>query len=267
MRAFFIPPGRPLFSGIEREGITQGYVDMIGELEEIEIIVDNRRKTLSGTWTLASGRSFAPFNAMHVVLGRMSDLGHETFAGEIVSAVVKRVRGVAFEALSAPSSRANSLEPHNATVSKPADAKRIKRATNKFEDDPEEPADFGDDEPSDDHDAERDNASLERADARRVVQASGAKAIAEKPQAPAWQEAARQAAQQAAEGPSAELPRARDWVEHFAFGPAEVLKSDGERLHLKVAKDGRIREIALAMLQVSRLEDREGKRVYRLDRK
>jgi predicted DNA-binding protein with PD1-like motif len=63
-------------------------------------------------------------------------------------------------------------------------------------------------------------------------------------------------------------PEAGDVVEHFAFGRGEVLKSDGDRLHLRVGKDGRIREIALEMLRVSRLDDTaEGKRLFRLERR
>ena len=64
------------------------------------------------------------------------------------------------------------------------------------------------------------------------------------------------------------LPEAGDLVQHFAFGRAYVLKSDGDRLHLKVDKDGRIREIALEMLKVTPLDDTpEGKRSFRLDRR
>jgi hypothetical protein len=56
-------------------------------------------------------------------------------------------------------------------------------------------------------------------------------------------------------------------VEHFAFGRCEVLKSDGDRLHLKVGKDSRIREIALEMLRVTPLADDGGQRTFRLDRR
>ena len=62
-------------------------------------------------------------------------------------------------------------------------------------------------------------------------------------------------------------PVAGDVVEHFAFGSCEVLKSDGDRLHLKVGKDGRVREIALEMLRVTVLESGEEKNRYKLDRK
>jgi predicted DNA-binding protein with PD1-like motif len=63
-------------------------------------------------------------------------------------------------------------------------------------------------------------------------------------------------------------PEAGDLVDHFAFGSAEVIKCDGDRLHLRVPGSGRIREIALEMLRVSRLEDTpEGKRHFRLERR
>jgi len=66
----------------------------------------------------------------------------------------------------------------------------------------------------------------------------------------------------------APFPEAGDVVEHFAFGRCEVLKSDGDRLHLRVGKDGRIREIALEMLKVSPLESNESNRKrFKLDRK
>ncbi len=63
------------------------------------------------------------------------------------------------------------------------------------------------------------------------------------------------------------FPEAGDVVDHFAFGACEVLKSDGDRLHLKVAKDGRVREIALEMLRVTLLTKGEERSRYKLDRK
>lgn len=66
----------------------------------------------------------------------------------------------------------------------------------------------------------------------------------------------------------APFPEPGDAVEHFAFGPCDVLKSDGDRLHLRVHKDGRIREIATEMLRVSRMPDAEdGKRRFKLERR
>jgi len=64
------------------------------------------------------------------------------------------------------------------------------------------------------------------------------------------------------------FPEAGDAVDHFAFGRCDVLKSDGDRLHLKLHKDGRIREIALNMLRVSRETDGDdGRRRFKLERK
>lgn len=62
-------------------------------------------------------------------------------------------------------------------------------------------------------------------------------------------------------------PNPGDLVDHFAFGRCEVVKSDGDRLHLKLGRDSRIKEIALEMLRVTRIGDDNGVPVYRLDRK
>lgn len=56
-------------------------------------------------------------------------------------------------------------------------------------------------------------------------------------------------------------------VDHFAFGRCDVLKSDGDRLHLKVQKDGRVKEIALEMLRVTPLPDEDGKPRFKLERR
>lgn len=62
-------------------------------------------------------------------------------------------------------------------------------------------------------------------------------------------------------------PNPGDLVEHFAFGRCEVVKTDGDRLHLKLGRDSRVKEIALEMLRVIRIGDDNGIPVYRLDRK
>lgn len=64
-------------------------------------------------------------------------------------------------------------------------------------------------------------------------------------------------------------PDAGDVVEHFAFGRCEVVKSDGDRLHLRLGKDGRVKEIALEMLRVTPLPPADGTagRHFKLDRK
>jgi len=65
------------------------------------------------------------------------------------------------------------------------------------------------------------------------------------------------------------VPEPGDLVEHFAFGRCEVVKSEGDRLHVRLGKDGRIKEIALEMLKVTALPPVEGAtgNHYRLDRR
>jgi predicted DNA-binding protein with PD1-like motif len=63
------------------------------------------------------------------------------------------------------------------------------------------------------------------------------------------------------------FPEAGDHVQHFAFGRCEVVKSDGDRLHLRVGKDGKIREIALEMLKVQLIPSEGDTRLFRLDRR
>jgi predicted DNA-binding protein with PD1-like motif len=66
----------------------------------------------------------------------------------------------------------------------------------------------------------------------------------------------------------APFPAVGDTVDHFAFGRCDVVKSDGDRLHVKVHKDGRVREIALGMLRVSPQGDEEdGRRRFKLERR
>jgi predicted DNA-binding protein with PD1-like motif len=66
----------------------------------------------------------------------------------------------------------------------------------------------------------------------------------------------------------APAPEPGDVVDHFAFGRCDVLKSDGDRLHLRIHKDGRIREIALEMLRVLRLPEEDGQpRRFKLERR
>ena len=66
------------------------------------------------------------------------------------------------------------------------------------------------------------------------------------------------------------VPEVGDTVEHFAFGRGDVVKSDGDRLHVRGHKDGRLREIALEMLRVSLLEApsaADGTRHFKLERR
>ena len=62
-------------------------------------------------------------------------------------------------------------------------------------------------------------------------------------------------------------PEPGDVVDHFAFGRCEVIKSDGDRLHLRIPKDRRVREIALEMLRVTPLESEGPGRRFKLERR
>jgi predicted DNA-binding protein with PD1-like motif len=56
-------------------------------------------------------------------------------------------------------------------------------------------------------------------------------------------------------------------VEHFTFGEGDVLKSDGERVHVRFERDGRIREFSLAVLKVTAAGTRRGKPYFKVTKK
>lgn len=62
------------------------------------------------------------------------------------------------------------------------------------------------------------------------------------------------------------FPEQGDQVEHFAFGLCDVIDSDGERLKIR-GGTGRVREIRIEMLQIDPPEMREGRRVFKLNRR
>jgi predicted DNA-binding protein with PD1-like motif len=64
-------------------------------------------------------------------------------------------------------------------------------------------------------------------------------------------------------------PEVNDLVTHFHFGDCEVIGSDGERIRLRQIKDGRVREVSLAMLKIEgpTVDPETNKRTFRLSRK
>jgi len=63
-------------------------------------------------------------------------------------------------------------------------------------------------------------------------------------------------------------PERGDLVRHFAFGLCEVLQDTGDRLKLRdLHGPGRIREIAVDMLEIAPPVEQNGKRVFKLSRK
>jgi predicted DNA-binding protein with PD1-like motif len=253
------------------QGVTCGWIRANGVLVEVELrvfdaaiggLAESRRiagpvqaLSIEGSVGLDGGE---PSLGLHAVIGRETDRGMEVLAGEIVSARVVALEAfvTCFEDLSI--GRALDAAANVVVFGDAADAR--------YRPD-------GDERPAGMTTA----SSSPRASAPVAAPSAWSEAIT----ASAEQEPVRQAASRGAVGgaiPARPVrpqrvqeeslaPEAGDVVEHFAFGRSEVLKSDGERLHLKVGKDGRIREIALEMLKVSPLESNGPHRRFRLDRK
>jgi hypothetical protein len=111
------------------------------------------------------------------------------------------------------------------------------------------------------------DAAPPRADAPA---AAPEKAAAPAPAAGGWAAAAQAAAANLAVEEDAEpaRPERGDYVRHFAFGLCEVLQDTGDRLKLRdLNGPGRIREIALDMLEISPPTEQNGKRTFKLSRK
>jgi hypothetical protein len=95
------------------------------------------------------------------------------------------------------------------------------------------------------------------------------KAAPTAPAASGWAAAAQAvAAELAEEEEEPQRPERGDLVRHFAFGLCEVLQDTGDRLKLRdLNGQGRIREIAVDMLDISPAPEHAGKRVFKLTRK
>lgn len=99
--------------------------------------------------------------------------------------------------------------------------------------------------------------------------APAAKVSAPLPATAGWAAAAQAAAADLAEEDAEpQRPERGDLVRHFAFGLCEVLQDTGDRLKLRdLNGPGRIREIALDMLEIAAPIEQNGKRVFKLSRK
>jgi predicted DNA-binding protein with PD1-like motif len=251
------------------QGVTCGWIRASGVLVDVELRVYGaalggpagprriagpvQALSIEGSVGLDRGE---PSIGLRAVLARETDRGMETLAGEIVSARVVALEAwvTVFEDLTI----ARALDPQANVVL------------------------FGDaaDTPSPAEEERVAPTSLARADAP-VAPPAPTTPWSDVIAASVEQEPARQAASRGAVGGAIPLrpvrpqrpqedslaPEAGDVVEHFAFGQSEVVKSDGDRLHLRVGKDGRIREIALEMLKVTSLDSSGPHRRFKLERK
>lgn len=246
-----------LHAALRDEVVLCGWLRASGVLTDVELRVAGREATralagplqvvaLEGSVGLADGDVSCGLRA---VLARETDAGLETLAGEIASARVLglEVLVTAFDDVAATRRRDASgawlLDPTSAAPREAAAAPAPA---------PPPPA------PS----------------APAVAPAPApAPTAAPAPKPPAFGAPAalplrpvRPAVADEDEGPT---PEPGDVAEHFAFGRCEVMKTDGDRLHVRLGKDGRIKEIALEMLRVSPLPPEEGQttRRWKLDRK
>ncbi len=104
-----------------------------------------------------------------------------------------------------------------------------------------------------------------RREAPRGRSAEGREDDARSSWADVAEESAAASAAATSSSPEDDEIRVGDLVDHFAFGLCDVLMSDGERLKMRDKHGpGRIREVAVAMLEVTRAPGREGKRCFRL---
>lgn len=192
---------------------------------------------------------------LRVVLGRENELGAlETVAGELVSASIVSLDGIAmaFDDVSANRDRATgswALNGASAPAPAPAAARPAPAPAAIAAPSPPAPA------------------------APAVTVAPSEPALPPKPKPSSTFSGTAMPAKPVkaavVEEEEQPYPDAGDVVEHFAFGTCEVVKSDGDRLHLRLGKDGRVKEIALEMLKVTPIPPVEGAtgKHYKLDRR
>ncbi len=233
--------------------ITSGWISGTAIVEDVELRVFDPIAGRPGARRHIKGRMEAvslagpivttengPFCQLRAVLSRETDTGIETFAGQLASARVLSFEGYVHGAALAPL----DVTSHPVAPAPPSPPSPWAEAI---------------------HASEAGGASHEALDDKKderayVSRAQSAPTLAEP--APMPRPPARPVSTD-----EEHFPEAGDLADHFAFGRCEIIKSDGDRLHLKIPRDGRIKEIALEMLKVSLREDEGGKHVYRLDRK
>jgi predicted DNA-binding protein with PD1-like motif len=258
-----------LVQALTEHGVACGWVRASGVLEDVELrAIDPRAgslgspRLLSGAWLAASLEGSVGLDAGRVssglrgVLAQEGERGLDTVAGELASAKVVGLElfvtaldetavARSLDARSGVALSGEAAASASRTARVGADPSPAPRAAPAPAPKPEPPPAWG----------EAIEASAEVPPIRTLPKDNSRPLSPPRPP-------------RAAEEAEQQMPEAGDIVEHFAFGRCEVLKSDGERLHLKVGKDGRIREIALEMLRVVPLESSdESRRRFRLERK
>jgi len=234
-----LPDG--LMEALRQEGVVSGWVRATGVLADVSLRAYASEAHGLGTARLFAGPlqavavegsvgivDGAPSCSLSAVLARETSLGLETFAGQIVSA-----RAVALEIFV---TGFDDPPPAVASTSSPGWSAAL----------------------------------VASADADRP--STPARQVRPSPHVPHAQHGQPVPMPSRPVRPEVDLdvlaPEAGDVVDHFAFGRCDVVKSDGDRLHLRIHKDGRVREIALEMLRVIGLSDEsERPRRFKLERR
>jgi hypothetical protein len=237
------------------EIVVAGWLRANGTLEDVELRVGGATRKIAGTLhAISIEGSIGLANGdvtcgLRAVLARETDTGHETLAGEIVSARVTALEGHAIALDDVTATRKNGFLDTLAVSATPA---------------PSAPAVVAAPPPPPPRSAPSVPAPAPSEPAVEKPKPSptfsAPTALPMKPFKPAAVAEEEQV-----------YPDAGDIVEHFAFGRCEVVKSDGDRLHIRLGKDGRIKEVALEMLKVTPLPPVEGsdgtQKHFKLDRK
>jgi predicted DNA-binding protein with PD1-like motif len=265
-----------LVSALREEGVSAGWLRAGGLVTDVELrAFDPARGQLGGRRSLAgpvhvlsieSSIGMAggePSLSLRAVLARETDRGLETFAGEIASARALALEAVVtvFEDLvlarSADATGIALLDAGGPGAPAPSPAGAPRGPSG------EGGARGGASAASAWSAAASASTTIDRDPPRAAYPGPSAAAGAsgQGPPAPIPHRPAKPAL---VEQP---IPEPGDIVDHFAFGRCEVIKTDGDRLHLRIPKDGRIREIALEMLRVIPLEDEGGVRRFKLERR
>lgn len=253
-----------LAAALHAEGVASGWVRATGVLREVELrsydgatgaLGAPRRvegpllaTSIEGSIGMVDGR---PSASLRCVLAREESVGLETISGELVGARVTGVDaivtalddvavGLAFDV------RAGVVLVGDGSSSAGARTGHVRPGASP------EPAPVA---------PKREGGWSHAIDASERAEPPRARPPEQAPMP------ARPARPPVVEGPEQIFPEAGDVVEHFAFGRCEVLKSDGDRLHLKLQRDGRIREIALEMLKVVEQPTDGPRRRFKLERK
>lgn len=245
------------------EIVVAGWLRATGTLEDVELRVGGATRKIAGTLHAISIEGSIGLEGgdvtcgLRAVLARETDTGHETLAGEIVGARVAALDGhaLAFDDVTATRKHGflDTLSviptPAASSPATPAAAPSAPSATTLVAAPPPPPS-----APSAPPPAPSEPV-IEKPKPSPTFSAPAS--LPMKPFKPAVVEEEHI------------YPDAGDIVEHFAFGRCEVVKSDGDRLHIRLGKDGRIKEVALEMLRVTPLPAAEGAsgKHFKLDRR